>query len=80
MLKKHSVSIRGHRTSFSLEDEFWQEFRTIARSRNLSTARLITQIDAARDAGQNLSSAIRLFVLQELKSKSQQPAITPPSS
>ncbi len=67
-LKKHSISIRGHRTSFSLEDEFWIPLQEIASERQISVARLITQIDAKRDADQNLSSALRVFVLNQIKS------------
>jgi len=63
-LQKHSISIRGHRTSFSLEDEFWKELQRIAGVKNVPVARLITQIDAKRDPDQNLSSALRVFVLQ----------------
>lgn len=73
-LKKHSISIRGHRTSFSLEDEFWQKLQSIAQERNVSVARLITQIDAKRSADQNLSSALRVFVLRDALS----PPLTAP--
>ena len=62
-LKKHSIAIHGHNTSFSLEDEFWVELKTIARSKDISLAQLVTQIDAKRQRGQNLSSALRVFVL-----------------
>ena len=64
-MKKRSVSIRGHRTSLSLEDGFWDELAAIARARGISVAALITEIDRTRTAG--LSSAVRLFVLEELK-------------
>ncbi len=67
MIRKHSVSLRGHRTSFSLEDEFWNEAVAIASRRNLSIAALLTEIDEARDPTSNLSSAIRVHVLHELK-------------
>ena len=67
MLRKHSVSIRGHRTSFSLEDEFWNEFKKIAKTRGVTAARLITEIDEARTPDQNLSSALRVFVLDVVK-------------
>lgn len=67
MIRKHSVTLRGHRTSFSLEDEFWNEAVKIAYRRNLSIAALLTEIDETRAADSNLSSAIRLHVLQELK-------------
>jgi predicted DNA-binding ribbon-helix-helix protein len=66
-MKKRSVSIRGHRTSLSLEDGFWDEVAAIARSRGISVAALITEIDRTRMAG--LSSAVRLFVLEDLKQK-----------
>ncbi|MEM7069958.1 MAG: ribbon-helix-helix domain-containing protein [Pseudomonadota bacterium] len=64
MLSKHSVSIRGHRTSFSLEDEFWNELQRIAIGKGLPVARMITEIDSSRQLGQNLSSALRVFVLK----------------
>ena len=67
MIRKHSVTLRGHRTSFSLEDEFWHEAIAIARVRDISIAALLTEIDDTRAADSNLSSAIRLHVLQELK-------------
>lgn len=68
-LKKHSISIRGHRTSFSLESEFWDEMRRIAKQRALPVATIITQIDEKREPDQNLSSAIRVFVLEDLRSE-----------
>ncbi len=67
MIRKHSVTLRGHRTSFSLEDEFWTEAVAIARKRDISIAALLTEIDEARDPDSNLSSAIRVHVLNELK-------------
>ncbi len=67
MIRKHSVSLHGHRTSFSLEDEFYTELTRIADARDLSLAALIAEIDDARDGEINLSSAIRLFVLAEVK-------------
>ncbi len=68
-LRKHSVSIRGHRTSFSLEDEFWQELNDLAQAKEISVAALVTRIDAKRDEDENLSSALRLHVLRSLKKK-----------
>ena len=61
-LRKRSVTIAGHSTSFSLEEEFWQELLRIAHQRNLSLNALVSSIDASR-AG-NLSSALRVFVLE----------------
>ena len=64
-MKKRSVSIRGHRTSLSLEDGFWGELPRIAQLRGTSVAGLIAEIDNSRSGG--LSSAVRLFVLDTLK-------------
>ena len=64
-MKKRSVSIRGHRTSLSLEDGFWEELVRISQLRGISVAGLIAEIDNSRSGG--LSSAIRLFVLDTLK-------------
>ncbi len=68
-MNKRSVSIRGHRTSFSLEDEFWSELKQLAEARQISVAQLVTQVDLRRQETENLSSALRLFVLRQLKSK-----------
>lgn len=62
-MKKHSIVLSGHQTSFSLEDEFWDALKQIAVKKNVSVSSLITEIDNQRT--QNLSSAIRLFVLKE---------------
>ena len=59
---KRSVIIAGHHTSVSLEDAFWQALKQIADARGRSINRLITEIDAERSG--NLSSAIRVFVLE----------------
>lgn len=64
---KHSVAIRGHRTSISLEKPFADELRRIAALRNVALASLIAEIDAARPRGSNLSSALRLHVLDVVK-------------
>jgi predicted DNA-binding ribbon-helix-helix protein len=61
-LRKRSVTVAGHPTSFSLEEEFWQDLQRIAHQRNLSLNALVSSIDASR-AG-NLSSALRVFVLE----------------
>jgi predicted DNA-binding ribbon-helix-helix protein len=62
-IAKHSLTIAGHRTSISLEQAFWDALRDIARRRGLSLAALIGEIDARRGAA-NLSSAVRVFVLE----------------
>ena len=73
-MHKRSVTIDGHRTSISLEDAFWTELSAIARARGLSLNALVAEIDRARGApsqgvykGGNLSSALRLHVLDALK-------------
>ena len=63
---KHSLVIAGHRTSISLEDPFWQELKRIAEERDQSLASLVSEIDATRGEA-NLSSAIRVFVLEALR-------------
>ena len=60
---KRSIVIAGHKTSVSLEDEFWRAFKEIADQRDLSVSELAAVVDAER-AHDNLSSAIRLFVLR----------------
>lgn len=62
---KRSVMIAGHATSVSIEKPFWDAFKTLAEAKNLSLNQLITEIDEARSV--NLSSAIRLYVLESLK-------------
>ncbi len=66
---KHSVTLRGHRTSISLEDEFWNEFKEIADELDLPINALVAQIDADRGMEAGLASAIRVFVLQTLKER-----------
>jgi len=65
--KKRSLTLRGHRTSVSLEDEFWQAFRDIAAQENRPLNALAADIDAERGSDLGLASAIRLFVLRHLK-------------
>jgi len=64
-ITKHSVMIAGHRTSVSLEPEFWREFVSICREEGISVSKKVEEIDSKRKV--NLSSAIRLFVLSELR-------------
>ncbi len=61
-VRKYSVTIAGHRTSISLEPPFWEALQTLADKRRMTLAALITEID--RDRGGNLSSALRLYVLE----------------
>ena len=61
---KRSLTLSGHRTSVSLEDEFWQGFRTIAAARDMPINALAAEIDAARAPETGLASAIRVYVFQ----------------
>jgi predicted DNA-binding ribbon-helix-helix protein len=62
-VEKRSVTIRGHRTSFSLEQPFYDDLIVIAAERSLSLAALVAEIDETRTRDANLSSALRLYVL-----------------
>ncbi|MHA3914534.1 ribbon-helix-helix domain-containing protein [Halovulum sp. GXIMD14793] len=64
---KHSLTLRGHRTSVSLEDAFWRAFLEIAKRENRAINDLAAEIDAARGTECGLASAIRLFVLADLQ-------------
>jgi len=66
-VEKRSISIRGHRTSFSLEKPFFDELARIASERGLSLAALVAEVDETRPRDTNLSSALRVFVLEEVK-------------
>jgi len=66
---KHSVTLKGHRTSISLEDEFWAEFRALAAEKDIPINALVAEIDAARGLDIGLASAIRLYVLRALKDR-----------
>lgn len=67
-LRKRSVRLAGHKTSVSLEEAFWDELRAIAEKRDISLNGLIGEIDLTRRG--NLSSAIRLYVLDWLRRRS----------
>jgi predicted DNA-binding ribbon-helix-helix protein len=64
VVRKRSITIRGHRTSFSLEDAFLVELEAIAAGRSIPLAALVAEVDAARPRSTNLSSALRLYVLE----------------
>ena len=65
---KRSLTLKGHRTSVSLEDEFWQCFREIADSKSIPINALAAEIDAERELDIGLAGAIRLYVLRHYKS------------
>ncbi len=66
-LRKRSIRVAGHNTSVSLEGPFWDLLGDIATERGISINRLITEID--RDRSGNLSSAIRVYVLERLRER-----------
>ena len=72
-MRKRSITIHGHQTSISLEDEFWDELAAIARSRQVSLNALVTEVDKTRDTqkngGGNLSSTLRIYVLKQARRK-----------
>ena len=65
---KHSVLVGRHKTSVSLEDQFWDSLKQFAEEANVPLGKLIEQIDQGRTHG-NLSSAIRLFVLSHFQAR-----------
>ena len=67
-MRKRSVTLQRHPTSVSLEDHYWAELKRMAAEAGVSVGALIERIDRERD-GNNLSSALRLAVLGDLKSK-----------
>ena len=72
---KRSIVIAGHKTSVSLEDAFWQGLKEIADERSMTLSDLVSSIDTDRRHG-NLSSAIRLFVLDHYRSNNAGAAAT----
>ena len=68
-LRKRSVTIAGHRTSVSLEPEFWDALAEIAEAKNRPVAGLIADIDRRSARETSLSSAVRLFILAHFRQK-----------
>ncbi|GAA6162332.1 ribbon-helix-helix domain-containing protein [Pelagimonas sp. KU-00592-HH] len=68
---KRSLTLRGHRTSVSLEDAFWNAFKDIAEEKKQPINALAADIDAERELETGLATAIRLFVLDHYKRKSE---------
>ena len=64
---KRSLTLHGHRTSVSLEPEFWDAFCTLAFERGIPINQLAAQIDDARRGDAGLASAIRVFVLNHYR-------------
>jgi predicted DNA-binding ribbon-helix-helix protein len=64
---KRSVTIAGHRTSISLEPPFWDTLKELACSQKISANELVRRIDDERDGEGNLSSAVRVYVLEQFR-------------
>ena len=78
LVTKRSIVIAGHKTSVSLEDAFWKGLKEIAAGRDRTLSQMVGDIDSVRATG-NLSSAIRLFVLDHYRMLIAAPAGTPGS-
>jgi predicted DNA-binding ribbon-helix-helix protein len=65
---KRSIVVAGHKTSVSLEEAFWTSMKEISASRSMTLSDLVSEIDKGRKQG-NLSSAIRLYVLDYFRAK-----------
>lgn len=72
-IAKTSITLRGHRTSFSLEPEFMALVKAMAQDKGLSLSELVAQVDETRTG--NLSSAVRLLVLKEVAADTKGPAL-----
>jgi predicted DNA-binding ribbon-helix-helix protein len=72
LVVKRSIHLRGRKTSVSLEDEFWNALKEIASDRNATLSELVSDIDAQRQHS-NLSSTLRLFVLEYYRGKAKKP-------
>jgi predicted DNA-binding ribbon-helix-helix protein len=69
---KRSIILNGHKTSVSLEEAFWSSMKEISAGRDMTLSELVSEIDANRQQG-NMSSAIRLFVLNHFVARSASP-------
>lgn len=67
--QKHSLTLRGHRTSVSLEPEFWAAFLALAAGRGMAVNALAAEVDENRDSDTGLATAIRLHVLRDLTTR-----------
>lgn len=64
---KRSLTLHGHRTSVSLEAEFWDAFRSIADEKHMALNALAVEVDDGRSGDEGLASAIRVFVLRHYR-------------
>ena len=69
---KRSVVVDGHKTSVSLEDQFWNDLKAIARAHGATLSKIVSEIDNTRRQS-NLSSALRLFVLDQVRTQGTYP-------
>lgn len=67
--KKRSLTLKGHRTSVSLEDDFWRAFQEIAGERKQAVNALAAEIDETRGGDMGLASALRLFILRHYRER-----------
>jgi predicted DNA-binding ribbon-helix-helix protein len=74
LVVKRSIVIAGHKTSVSLEDAFWSELKQIAEQKDQTLSTVVGDIDTRRHQG-NLSSAIRLFVLDNARNRATAPGL-----
>ncbi|WP_039019721.1 ribbon-helix-helix domain-containing protein [Halocynthiibacter namhaensis] len=65
--KKRSLTLKGHRTSVTLEDDFWRAFRSIASDKAVAVNTLAAEIDSERGTESGLATAIRLYVLRHFQ-------------
>jgi len=72
-MQKRSLTLAGHKTSLALEKQFWEALDQIARESDTTLPLLIGRIDAARQT-QNLSSAVRVFVLAHFRENAMNPS------
>src|SRR3954469_11669617 len=77
LVVKRSIVIAGHKTSVSLEDAFWRSLKQIAHERRMTLSDLVATIDTGRQHG-NLSSGIRLFVLEHFQAQQDRNAESEP--
>ena len=68
-LVKRSITIAGHRTSITLEQNFWDALKELACSEDVSVSELVRRIDQGKGDGANLSSAVRVHVLENFRNK-----------
>lgn len=71
-IRNCSIVIEGHKSSISLEMGFWTEFKQMAGRENISLSRLASLIDMTRADGQNLSSAVRVYILDDMRNRARE--------